>query len=132
MAADAALVGARGNSGAIFAQFLHGLAEGLHLKHDVGVREFALAAAGGVDSAYLAVQDPREGTILTVLRAWARELAAGADSLPDFRDLMAQALRAAQTALAATPTQLQVLARSRVVDAGARASSTSWRGCSIR
>jgi uncharacterized protein len=118
LAADAALVGARGNSGAIFAQFLHGLAEGLHLKHDVGVREFALAAAGGVDSAYLAVQDPREGTILTVLRAWARELAAGADSLPDFRDLMAQALRAAQTALAATPTQLQVLARSRVVDAG--------------
>ena len=118
MAADAALVGARGNSGAIFAQFLHGLAEGLHLKHDVGAREFAVAAAGGVDSAYLAVQDPREGTILTVLRAWAVELAASADRLPDFRELMAHALQAAQTALAATPSQLQVLARSRVVDAG--------------
>jgi hypothetical protein len=118
MAADAALVGARGNSGAIFAQFLHGLAEGLHLKQDVGAREFAVAAAGGVDSAYLAVQDPREGTILTVLRAWAVELAASAERLPDFRELMAHALQAAQAALAATPTQLQVLARSRVVDAG--------------
>ncbi len=118
MAADGALIGARGNSGAIFAQFLHGLAEGLHLKHDVGVREFALAAAGGVDSAYSAVQDPREGTILTVLRAWARELASGAERLPDFRELMTHALQAAQEALAATPTQLEVLARSRVVDAG--------------
>ena len=118
LAADAALVGARGNSGAIFAQFLHGLAEGLHLKHDVSAAEFALAAAGGVESAYLAVQHPREGTILSVLKAWARELGANAEQLPDFRELMAQALQAARAALAATPTQLQVLARSRVVDAG--------------
>ena len=118
MAADAALVGARGNSGAIFAQFLHGLAEGLHMKHDVGAGEFAVAAAGGVESAYLAVQYPREGTILSVLKAWARELGASAERFPDFTELMAQALQAARVALAATPTQLQVLARSRVVDAG--------------
>jgi uncharacterized protein len=118
LAADAALVGARGNSGAIFAQFLHGLAEGLHLKHEVVAGEFALAAAGGVDSAYLAVQNPREGTILSVLRAWARDLAANADHAPDFSDLMARALGAARVALAATPSQLEVLARNRVVDAG--------------
>jgi fatty acid kinase/fatty acid kinase fatty acid binding subunit len=118
MAADAALIGARGNSGAIFAQFLHGLAEGLHSKHDVAAGEFALAAAGGVQSAYLAVQHPREGTILSVLKAWARELAENADRVPDFRDLMSHALDAARVALAATPTQLQVLARNRVVDAG--------------
>ena len=118
MAADAALIGARGNSGAIFAQFLHGLAEGLHLKHDVVAGEFAQAAAGGVESAYLAVQHPREGTILSVLRAWAAQLAADAERAPDFRELMAQALEAARVALAATPLQLQVLARNRVVDAG--------------
>ncbi len=118
LAADAALVGARGNSGAIFAQFLHGLADGLRHKHDVEAREFAVAAAGGVDSAYLAVQNPREGTILTVLRAWARELADSAERFPDFRELMTHALGAAQAALAATPSQLQVLARSHVVDAG--------------
>ena len=118
MAADAALIGARGNSGAIFAQFLHGLAEGLHSKHDVVAGEFALAAAGGVESAYLAVQHPREGTILSVLKAWAAQLAVDAERAPDFRDLMAQALEAARVALAATPLQLQVLARNRVVDAG--------------
>jgi uncharacterized protein len=117
-AADAALLGARGNSGAIFAQFLHGLAEGLHSKHHVVAGEFALAAAGGVDSAYLAVQNPREGTILSVLKAWARELGANAERAPDFRELMIRALEAARVALAATPSQLQVLARNRVVDAG--------------
>lgn len=118
MAADAALMGARGNSGAIFAQFLHGLAEGLHTKKEALTGEFAAAATGGVDSAYLAVQHPREGTILSVLRAWAREMSAHAADLPDFRDLMDRALEAARAALAATPTQLEVLARNKVVDAG--------------
>ena len=118
MAADAALIGARGNSGAIFAQFLHGLADGLHMKRGVATGEFALAAAAGVDAAYLAVQHPREGTILSVLRAWAVEMSARAPALPDFRDLMDHALRAARVALAETPMQLEVLARNRVVDAG--------------
>lgn len=118
VAADAALIGARGNSGAIFAQFLHGLADGLHLKKAAVAEEFALAASGGVTSAYSAVQHPREGTILSVLRAWAGELNASAESLPDFKDLMFRALEAAKEALAATPTQLEVLARNRVVDAG--------------
>jgi uncharacterized protein len=118
MAADAALIGARGNSGVIFAQFLHGLAEGLHLKHHAAAGEFALAAADGVESAYTAVHQPREGTILSVLRAWAKELGSDAERISDFRELMDRALQAARVALAATPTQLQVLARHQVVDAG--------------
>ncbi len=118
MAADAALIGARGNSGAIFAQFLHGLAEGLHLKKGVATGEFASAATVGVDAAYSAVQDPREGTILSVLRAWVGDMSARAPGLPDFGVLMDRALDAARVALAATPTQLEVLARNKVVDAG--------------
>jgi DegV family protein with EDD domain len=117
-AADAALVGARGNSGAIFAQFLEGLAQGLHMKKDAATGDFALAASVGVRSAYLAVQNPREGTILSVLRAWAADMTAHAGRLDDFRDLMDRAVGAARVALAATPTQLEVLARNRVVDAG--------------
>jgi DegV family protein with EDD domain len=117
-AADGALLGARGNSGAIFAQFLHGLASALQPKHQAHAKEFAFAASGGVQSAYRAVQHPREGTMLSVLRAWARGLAENAEHAPDFRDLMTRALTAAQAALAATPAQLEVLARHRVVDAG--------------
>ncbi len=88
MAADAALVGARGNSGAIFAQFLEGLAQGLHLKKDATTGDFAAAASAGVRSAYLAVQEPREGTILSVLKAWAAEMTTHAAVAGDFRDLM--------------------------------------------
>lgn len=116
--ADAALIGARGNSGAIFAQFLHGLAEDLHLKRGATTGEFSQAATAGVDAAYLAVQHPQEGTILSVLRAWAGRLSIRANALLDFGDLMAEALDAAREALADTPSQLDVLARNQVVDAG--------------
>ncbi len=118
MTADAALIGARGNSGAIFAQFLHGLAEGLHLKRVVTTGEFSRAAMAGVDAAYLAVQHPQEGTILSVLRAWAGKMSARATSVFNFGDLMDEALEAAREALAETPKQLDVLARNHVVDAG--------------
>ena len=103
LVADAALAGARGNSGAIFAQFLDGLAGGLESKTEVGTREFARAATAGADAAYLAVLHPREGTILTVLRAWALEMTLRASHLHDFRELLDRALSAARTALAGTP-----------------------------
>jgi dihydroxyacetone kinase-like predicted kinase len=67
-AADGALDGARGNSGAIFAQFLHGLARGLDSHDEANGAQFAAAATSGAESAYLALQEPREGTILSVLR----------------------------------------------------------------
>ena len=118
-AADGALDGARGNSGAIFAQFLHGLAASLErLRHADGT-QFADAAIAGTASAYSALQDPREGTILSVLRAWSHELGRRArEHEDDLPGLLHQGLIAARDALAATPLQLEVLARSKVVDAG--------------
>jgi uncharacterized protein len=117
VAADGALDGARGNSGAIFAQFLHGLAAAMEKRAAVDLREFAAAARRGAESAYSALADPREGTILTVVRAWAHELGRRDDG-EDFVDPMYRALQAAREALANTPRQLEVLARSHVVDAG--------------
>ncbi len=117
VAADGALDGARGNSGAIFAQFLHGLASSMaRLRHADGL-QFAAAAVSGTDAAYSALQDPREGTILSVLRAWSHELSRRAHD-EDLPDLLHSGLAAAREALAATPRQLEVLARSHVVDAG--------------
>ncbi len=117
VAADGALDGARGNSGAIFAQFLHGLARAMDKHVTVDVAEFAAAARAGAASAYAALQEPREGTILTVVRVWAQELGSGA-GLDDFIEAMHGGLVAARRALAETPRQLEVLARSHVVDAG--------------
>ena len=118
VAADAALDGARGNSGAIFAQFLHGLAESFRDRPHVSTSEFATAAGKGSEAAYLALQEPREGTILSVLRAWAHDLKENADEHDDFVEALGRALAAARRALADTPKQLAVLARSHVVDAG--------------
>ena len=116
-AADGALDGARGNSGAIFAQFLHGLAGGLDSHDEADGAQFAAAATRGAESAYSALQEPREGTILSVLRAWSHELGRWAHE-EDFAEMMRRGLEAARAALADTPRQLEVLARSHVVDAG--------------
>ena len=117
VAADGALDGARGNSGAIFAQFLHGLASSMERLRQVDGTQFAAAAVSGTESAYSALQDPREGTILSVLRAWSHELTRRAHD-EDLPELLHSGLVAAREALAATPRQLEVLARSHVVDAG--------------
>ena len=119
VAADGALDGARGNSGAIFAQFLHGLASSMERLRSADGSQFADAALAGTESAYSALQDPREGTILSVLRAWSHELGSRArDHEDDLPELLRHGLVAAKDALAATPHQLEILARSKVVDAG--------------
>ncbi|NWG00581.1 MAG: DegV family EDD domain-containing protein [Thermoanaerobaculaceae bacterium] len=119
-AADAALDGARGNSGAILAQFFHGLAEVVGNRAYLTTRDFAAAVRRGVDAAYQALQHPTEGTILSVLRTWAASLEERAQVVADFADLLAHGLARARDALAETPRQLAVLAKHGVVDAGAQ------------
>lgn len=118
--ADAALDGARGNSGAILAQFFHGLAEAIENRGHVRTLEFAAAVKCGAESAQQALTHPVEGTILSVLRAWAQAIEDNANGARDFSDLLARGLERAREALAFTPKQLAVLARHGVVDAGAQ------------
>jgi hypothetical protein len=120
LAADAALDGARGNSGAILAQFLHGLAQSFQDRLHVGTREFAAGAVAGSQAAWAALQAPREGTILSVLRAWSDELVAHSEATQDLAEALTHGLLTARRALAETPRQLAVLARNKVVDAGAQ------------
>ena len=118
LAADAALEGAHGNSGAIVAQFFHGLATSFADRLQVGIREFAAGAGLGSQAAWTALQSPREGTILSVLRVWSHELSRRSDRTEDYAEALDSALTAARHALAETPRQLAVLARHHVVDAG--------------
>lgn len=119
--ADGALFGACGNSGAILAQFFEGFAAALEGQDRAGPGRIARAARRGSDAAQTALAQPREGTILTVMRAWAerfgeRSVADGGDLLEAYRD----ALETAREALRRTPEQLRELARAGVVDAGAQ------------
>jgi DegV family protein with EDD domain len=119
--AEHAIDGARGNSGAILAQFLQGASEAVA---DVAVLQsshLAAAASAGSRQAREALSEPREGTILSVIQAFAAELHAQVqEGIEDLRVVMARAVARARVSLADTPRQLAVLRSAGVVDAGAQ------------
>ncbi|HQR45985.1 MAG TPA: DegV family protein, partial [Thermoanaerobaculia bacterium] len=119
-AADEALLAARGNSGAIFAQFLEGLAEALKGARRIGPEGFGRAVRAAAENARGAMAQPREGTILSVIRDWAGWVERRAGETHDFAVLLPDSVPVAQEALARTPEQLPVLKRAGVVDAGAQ------------
>lgn len=119
--ADQALDGARGNSGAILAQYWQGFAEAVAGRATVGMSDYAEAAGHAARSAQVAIAEPREGTLLTVLKDHAEALKQGLTTNPgDFTVFLSGALNAARSSLARTPQQLDVLAAAGVVDAGAQ------------
>lgn len=115
--ARGALLGARGNSGIIAAQFLRGWADELGETEVVDADVAKRAVLRADEQAWQAVARPVEGTILSVSRA-AAQAAANAGSL--LADVVSAAAEAARTALRRTPEQLDVLRRAGVVDAGGR------------
>jgi uncharacterized protein len=119
--ADDAIDGARGNSGAILAQFLQGASEGAGGARVLTAAGLADAARAGSALARGALAEPQEGTILSVIRAFAEALEAHAASgMRDLRAGFEAALQRARVALADTPRQLAVLRQAGVVDAGAQ------------
>ena len=86
--ADQAIGGARGNSGAILAQFFCGFSEGLPDSPRITTGAFGAAVVQAAESAYSAIARPVEGTILTVIRDWARHVADRAAEVRDFGVLL--------------------------------------------
>src|SRR5919202_322609 len=83
--ARGAVMGARGNAGVIFSQIMAGMAHSLGESPTCDAHLLARALEDGTETAYRAVPQPVEGTILTVARAAgdaaiaaARELGAAA------------------------------------------------------
>jgi len=101
--ADSALIGARGNSGAILAQFFQGLAEATKGKISLSTEAFAQAATQAAEKARKAISHPQEGTIITVMKDWANHLAQNAHHTPDFVELFKKSLSKAKDSLAKTP-----------------------------
>ncbi|WP_196778619.1 DegV family protein [Cognatilysobacter tabacisoli] len=117
-----AIDGARGNSGAILAQFLYGVAEHARSEPVLDATTLAAAVRRGADSARAALAEPAEGTILSVIGAFADALDEAAREARSTgpRDGFNQALASARVALARTPQQMALLQRAGVVDAGAK------------
>jgi uncharacterized protein len=118
--ARAALYGARGNSGVILSQALRGFAESVagHAHIDAHGLVRSLESAG--QRAYRAVAEPREGTMLTVLRVAAEGAARALSEQPlaSLADVLGVAVRAAEAAEAATIDQLPQLREAGVTDSG--------------
>jgi DegV family protein with EDD domain len=128
--ADALLDGARGNSGAIIAQFFQGMSDSAGEMTRFTIYTFGKAITLGSEYAHDALSKPREGTILTVVQAFADNIVHQATSAPErgFSLVMDEARRAVDEALANTPNQLEVLKKAGVVDAGAMGFSELING----
>lgn len=120
--ADALLDGSRGNSGAILAQFFQGISDSAGEMTRFTAYTFAKAVEQGNEYAHDALSRPREGTILSVIRAFADSISSQIDAVRDtaFPALLDKAAARVDEALANTPNQLDVLRKAGVVDAGAK------------
>jgi uncharacterized protein len=118
--ADAALVGARGNSGIIFAQFLYGFSNEIKEEQTLTVKAFAEYMKNAVKYAYEAIANPVEGTMISVIKDWAEYIYILKDTLDDFLKLLLDGLKKAMESLSLTTQQMAVLAKNNVVDAGAK------------
>ncbi|HEX6990638.1 MAG TPA: DegV family protein [Gemmatimonadales bacterium] len=119
-ASRAAVLGARGNSGMMLAHFLLGFSDGLGEALQANVTGIARAISAGSERLDQALDDPREGTILTVAReaaAAAERAALQTDDIAEFMHLM---LAEGERALARTPELMAVLKEAGVVDAGGK------------
>src|SRR4051812_6116550 len=118
--ARAAVLGARGNSGMMLAHFLLGFTDSLGDRKVVGAPEIARAVRNGADRLYESIDDPREGTILTVARDAAIAAEPTAGTSDDIGILMRRLLEEGEAALARTPELMAVLKEAGVVDAGGK------------
>ncbi|MCR3907001.1 MAG: DegV family EDD domain-containing protein [Tenericutes bacterium] len=117
--ADAAIVGARGNSGIIFAQYIYGFS--VNIKDDVISQDvFIESFANGADYAYKSITKPVEGTMITVMRAFVEALNQFKSITKNFIELISKGYEIAVEELARTPEKLAVLKENNVVDAGAK------------
>ncbi|MCH5156266.1 MAG: DAK2 domain-containing protein [Clostridiales bacterium] len=126
--AKGALRGARGNSGVILSQILKGFSNVIAQNDECDARAFAKGLREGAELAYRAVSKPKEGTILTVVRAMAEEAVDTAKRSGDIQKLMNAVLEKGEETLAKTPDMLDVLKRAGVVDSGGYGLITLFKG----
>ncbi|MEZ4415673.1 MAG: DegV family protein [Gemmatimonadota bacterium] len=117
-AAEASVLGARGNCGMMLSHFLLGFADRLGGRDRMDTRDFGAALSSGVARLTDALERPVEGTMLTVMRDTA--VAAEADAQDDFLPFLERILAVARSSLARTPELLPALRKAGVVDAGAK------------
>ena len=114
----AALLGSRGNSGVILSQIVRGFADvaGEHGRLDAPALARAFRSAS--DTAYAALREPVEGTILTVVREMAEEGEQAEMQELEPAAFLERIVARGEDAVVRTPELLDRLREAGVVDAG--------------
>ncbi|RCW38234.1 hypothetical protein DFQ14_12417 [Halopolyspora algeriensis] len=115
--ARGAVTGARGNSGMLLSQVLRGIAEDSRGVSTMDGHSVCAALERAESRALRAVAEPREGTLLSVLRS---AVCAAEEAGSDLAAVVRAATEAAVRALDETTRQLPALKDAGVVDAGGR------------
>ena len=118
--ADTALMEAQGCSGVILAKFFSGFSESIKDKLRLSTKTFSEAVQSAKKMAYLALSNPTEGTILTVISDWANQIESAAKQTEDFTEVLKAALQKAKKSLSETNKKLDILKKAGFVDAGAQ------------
>jgi len=117
--AEAGMAYARGNSGIIFASYVNGMAISGPSHDTVTISQFAEIVHKAVDYLYHVIENPIEGTMISVIRDWATFLFQNHRRYDRLQDIMAAATGEAMESVRRTPNQLAVLSKNKVVDSGA-------------
>jgi len=117
---EAVLMGARGNSGTILSQVITGFLKGIGDKVKLLPKDVAEALLSAKETAYSAVSEPIEGTILTVIRKISEKAMECADKFEDLVEFLREIVVAGEKAVEETPELLPKLKETGVVDAGGK------------
>ncbi|MDX9801971.1 MAG: DegV family protein [Spirochaetia bacterium] len=126
--AGAVIRGARGNSGLILSEFFSGFALAVNGIGTLGTHDFASAVKSAAGVVPLALENPKSGTILTVIENWAESLV-HSKKYENFKMLLSESLLSAEKALERTMHQNSVLKDAGVVDAGGYGFVAFIKGC---
>lgn len=116
--ASGSLRGARGNSGVIMSQILRGFTNHLKDAEEINTELLLEAIQKAKDTAYKAVVKPKEGTILTVIKALAEKAEEVSDSSLSGIEKLEKVVEYGDEMLQKTPDMLPILKEAGVVDSG--------------
>ena len=116
---NSALIGARGNSGIIFAQFVNGLQKANGHSEKVSLTEFSRLVEESIIHTYSSLSNPVEGTMITIMREWSIILKTLIKEEGTLLEKFTASFNHINSLLESTKKMLDVLRDNDVVDSGA-------------
>lgn len=113
------MINARGNSGAIFSQYIDGFLEAVAARSAVTLHDLVESFQAAYGRAYRAIEKPVEGTMITLMRFWPQALADNLDEGAQPEQVFENSLERLNAVLEETAHMLPEQKRLGKVDAGA-------------